>query len=237
MVVFRDVTELRRLERVREEYTSLISHDLRGPLAAVLSFASLLQRVLEDTGQADDALSAGRIVQNARRMDSMIADLLDANRVHGHPGELRLEACDLGKLVTDLIERMDDVQRARVEIESDGSTLPVLADPDRLERAVGNLLANALKYSPPDRPVRVRLQRTDHDVQLDVIDRGVGIPPEDLTRVFDRYYRSSTGRSQRGLGLGLYIASLIVQGHGGRLWVRSAVGEGSTFSVAIPTAP
>lgn len=118
---------------------------------------------------------------------------------------------------------------------SDAPVHLVLADLSQLERVVGNLLTNALKYSGKNTPVKVRIAREGDDVVLEVIDRGIGVAPENLSMLFHRYYRTPEGKARAsGLGLGLYIARLIVEAHGGRLEVASTVGEGSTFRLVLP---
>jgi signal transduction histidine kinase len=113
---------------------------------------------------------------------------------------------------------------------------PVLADPARVERVVVNLLSNALKFSPPDAPVIVRLAQTDGRALVSVIDRGVGIPKEQQEHLFERYYRTETGQKREGLGWGLYITRLIVEAHGGQVCVESEPGKGSTFYFTLPLA-
>ncbi len=112
---------------------------------------------------------------------------------------------------------------------------PVSADPERLERAIVNLITNALKYSPPDRPVDVAVARRGEEAVISVRDQGPGIPPEEQPYLFQRYYRAKASRKTEGLGLGLYITRLVVEAHSGRVWVESEVGQGSTFYVALPS--
>jgi signal transduction histidine kinase len=131
---------------------------------------------------------------------------------------------------------MDEEGAGRITIETDDDRpYVVLADASRFERVVANLLTNALKYSPVDAPVTVRLSRKGSDVELDVVDRGIGIAPDSVKMLFDRYHRTAAGKARAGgLGLGLYIARLIIDAHGGRIDVSSEVGKGSTFTVILP---
>jgi two-component system phosphate regulon sensor histidine kinase PhoR len=112
----------------------------------------------------------------------------------------------------------------------------VEADPNRLERILGNLLSNALKYSDPGTEVLVSARNTDGEVTISVVDQGRGIAPEDLPRIFGRFYRSITARKAEGLGLGLHITRLLVEAHGGRIWAESELGKGSSFSFTLPMA-
>jgi signal transduction histidine kinase len=148
---------------------------------------------------------------------------------------MRREACDLRELVGRVVDRMDDARARRITIEADdASPYLVLGDASQLERAIANLLTNALKYSADNAPVNARLVRGASNVELDVTDRGIGIPPESVKLLFERYYRTTAGKGHAsGLGLGLYIARLIVEAHGGRIDVSSEVGQGSTFKLIL----
>lgn len=168
-------------------------------------------------------------------MNVMLNELRDATSLEAHGVVLQCVACDLRTLVANVIDSIDDAH-GRIRIETDDvSPCIVLADAPRLERVIANLLTNALKYSGEDTPVGVRLARNDGVVELDVIDRGIGIARESVRSLFDRYYRTKAGQSRAsGLGLGLYIARQIVELHGGRIDVSSVVGEGSTFRLILP---
>lgn len=145
--------------------------------------------------------------------------------------------CDLRDIVAGAVDSLPDasVQRLTIEVDARSSHV-VLAEASRLERVVTNLLTNALKYSAATAPVKVRLSGDGRLVELEVVDRGIGIPPESLKRLFERYYRAAGGKaSAGGLGLGLYIARLIVEAHSGQLSVASELGRGSTFKLELPS--
>lgn len=247
IVVFRDVTELRRLERQRDEYLALISHDLRNPLGVILMSLSMLKMLKEPTdnnaelapgSSRDPGLDlAERAERNAKRMTAMLEELREATSLEAQGAALQCVATDLRELVANVVDSIDDVRARRITVEThDASPYVILADASRLERVVANLLTNALKYSAEDAPVGVRLAHQDSAIELEVVDRGIGIAPESVPRLFDRYYRTPGGKSQAsGLGLGLYIARLIVDAHGGRIDVSSKVGKGSTFRLILPS--
>jgi NtrC-family two-component system sensor histidine kinase KinB len=236
IVVFHDVTELRHLEQQRDRYLSLLSHDLRNPMASILVLVSTLKRTMARRGLAEGADLAERVERNVLRMSSMLEQLTEATTLESHGIALHREARDLRELVASVVHRMDDVRARRITIEADIATpYVVLADASRLERVVENLLTNALKYSAEDSAVIARVVRKGSDVELDVIDRGIGIPSESVEVLFDRYYRTKAGKARAsGLGLGLYIARLLVEAHGGRIEVSSEVGKGSTFRLILP---
>ena len=232
-----DITERKRGEQFREEYISLVSHDLRNPLTAVTGLASLLRQHFTEKGDQQGTHSAELLLRSARRMNAMIQDLVDSARLEAGRLELRKEPLDLAELVSDLAERVGTPEdRTRLRVEAPQRVPPVLADPFQIERALANLITNALKYSPLEQPVSLRVAQRDGRVVVSVVDRGAGIPLEDLPRVFERFYRGQGRRKAEGLGLGLYISRLIVEAHGGRSWVESEVGKGCTFSFSLPAA-
>lgn len=238
VAAFRDVTAQHELEEQREDTIRAISHDLRNPLSAILGQAQLLTRLLEKADLGRERASADAIATSARRMNAMIQDLVDAARLESGQLRLNLQAVGLSSFVSDLLRRLGpamETERIRAEIAED--LPPVSADPDRLERILTNLLSNALKYSPPGTEVLVTAQQRDGEIVTSVLDRGPGIPREDLPKLFQRYGRTTAGRARgEGLGLGLYIARKLVEAHGGRIWVESRVGLGSNFSFSLPTA-
>jgi PAS domain S-box-containing protein len=242
IIVFRDVTELRRLEQQRDEYLALIAHDLRNPLGVVLMSVAAMKRSMEEKTVPRAPLAAGmnlaeRAERNAKRMVVMLDELREATSLEAQGVAQEGVACDLRELVANVVDSIDDARARRITIVTDDtSPCVVLADAPRLERVIANLLTNALKYSAEEAPVNLRLAREGSDVVLDVVDRGIGIAPESAKRLFERYFRTTAGKARAGgLGLGLYIARLIVEAHGGRIDVSSEVGKGSTFRLVLPS--
>lgn len=237
LAVCRDVTELRALERLKQEYVSLISHDLRNPLAAILFLTEILRIRMEQQGAADSDGDLHTIQREAERMDAMIRDLLESARIDSGGLSLRRAPTDLLGLVTALRDRLGkDRGRVHVHGYADGAIPPLSVDGARLERVIMNLVSNALKYSDPESPVTIRIEPAPGEVRVCVADRGSGIAGGDLTHVFDRFFRATRSDHAQGVGLGLYISRMIVQEHGGRIWAESVVGEGSTFTFTLPTS-
>ncbi len=239
-----DVTELLSAQQHLEEerarlrdVLSAVSHDLRNPLAAILGQAQLLQRRLQKAGlTGPESQSVTSISSAAQRMNTMIQDLVDSTR--SETGQLKLDrqAIDLPTFAHDLLrEQAAAMETGRVDIEPAEGLPPVSADPGRLGRILTNLLSNALKYSSPDAQVTIRFRRQDGEVITSVIDRGVGIAPEDIPHLFDRYHRTGGARPE-SIGLGLYITRTLIDAHGGRIWVESEPGVGSTFYFSLPVA-
>jgi signal transduction histidine kinase len=169
-------------------------------------------------------------------MNAMIQVLVDSVRLEAHQLRLAVRAIELRSYILDLRERLaDTLDVERIAVESPERLPPVWADPDRLERILTNLLSNALKYSPEGSEVTVTLSKGQDEIVTTVTDRGHGIAPADMPRLFGRYYRTNAARLHReGLGLGLYITRLLVEAHGGRIWVESTPGQGSAFHFTLP---
>ncbi len=230
--------KLLRLQEQREDLVRMVSHDLRAPLTSVQGQAQLLLKLLERSGQNGRlSQSAEAILTSARRMNSMIQDLVDVARRESGQLEIKRTPTALASTVLDLTRRMAgvlDTDRIRVEIPREMPS--VWADPDRLDRILTNLLTNALKYSLPGTQVQLSARRENGEVVVSISDQGPGIPAEEIPRLFQRFYRGSHSRTAEGLGLGLYITRMLVEAHGGRIWVESTPGKGSTFSFTLPIA-
>lgn len=233
VVVWRDITAFRELERRREEFINIVAHDIRTPVTIITGQAQMIQRLVHDANAVRK--SADAIATSARRVNTMISDLVDSARMEVGQLHLNKQPVQLKAFVSDLLERSAGVlDTARVKTDIPADLHPLGADPDRLERVFTNLLGNALKYSPPQTQVLISARRADGEVLVSVSDRGVGIAPEDLAHIFEPYYRGTGARGTEGLGLGLYITRMLVEAHGGRIWAESQVGIGSTFYFTMP---
>ena len=234
----RDRSAEARAEEAKRDFVALIAHDLRTPLTSVQGHVQLLQRRLTRDGGSEpgEPENLEAIAQAARRMDVMIQELLDASRLESGIVPLHRAPVDISALVALVVEQLVSAEdRARVTVRTSAPGVTTFADRPRLERVVINLLSNALKYSPPDAPVGVDVRRGDGEVIVAVLDRGAGIPSDRLPLLFQRFARLERPHSDPGgVGLGLYIARLIVEAHGGRVWAESEVGTGSTIGFAIP---
>lgn len=235
---FSDVTQLHELQEQREDLIRAVSHDLRTPLTVIQGQAQLLEMMMGRPAQESRMKKSVRsILTGSQRMNTMIQDLVDSVRLEA--GQLKLECLpvSLRGFLQELKNRLTgalEMDRVRIEILEG---LPqVNADPNRLERIFINLLSNALKYSPPDTDVTVSAEMFDEKIAVTVTDRGMGIASEDIPKLFQRYYRAKGTRKTEGLGLGLYITRMLVEAHGGRIWVRSEPGKGSSFSFTLPPA-
>lgn len=232
-----DIGDRKRAERFREEYVSLIAHDLRSPLTFMMGSAYLLGRKLSKRELTEEREMAQQILAGGKRLEAMIRDLVASARLEAGQMEMLKERTDLLALIDDLRKRVgSDVEVARIRVKAPERVPPMLADREQVERVIVNLLTNALKYSAPGTPVVVDVGLGDAEAIISVTDQGAGILAEDIPKLFDRFYRAKAGRKADGLGLGLYITRLVVEAHGGRIWVESTVGEGSTFRFTLPLA-
>jgi signal transduction histidine kinase len=233
-----DITAMKELERMREEWTSIVAHDLRQPITVISAYASALTRQLQGPEFAEpQRRAADHILASARQISRMIADLLDISRLQARRLQLDRREVDLVALVRVVVERTAEVtQGRRVMVEIQGEIPRVDADPGRVEQVLGNLLSNAAKYSYPGSDLRLALASRGEFVEVAVTNQGHGIAPEDAARLFERFQRTEQGRrpGASSVGLGLYIAKGIVEAHGGRIWVQSVPGWETTFFFTLP---
>ncbi len=239
VVTFADVSALHGLQEQREDLLRAVSHDLRGPLTVIQAAAELLLRSLAKAGLSGrERKNAEAIVSGARRMNAMIQDLVDWARLEAGQLDLRLQPVDLRATLAELLDRLaGTLDTARIRVQAAEGLPPALADPDRLERILVNLLSNALKYSTPGSEVTVTVAREGSEVTAAISDQGPGIAPEELPHLFERYYRGRAGSERHGgLGLGLFATRMLVEAHGGHISAASQPGVGSTFTFTLPVA-
>ncbi|WP_437778810.1 PAS domain S-box protein [Sorangium sp. So ce1097] len=226
-----DISPLKEIERMREEWTGVIAHDLRQPISTIVFKASLLAKQPQCSDEAQ------HILASAMLLNRLITDLLDVSRLESRRLDLSRAQVDLPGLIRATVERTADATWGRrVDVEAPSDVPPLLADPGRLEQVLTNLLSNAAKYGAPGTPIRIAVERRGGEVLVAVENEGEGIPPEDLPRLFTRYYRTREARTggAAGLGLGLYIARGLIEAHGGRIWAESTPGKKTTFRFALP---
>lgn len=227
-----DMTRVKELERLRQEWTSMVAHDLRQPVTIIHGYAGLLAR-------SDDAAvrtRAAHIFASAQRLSRMIDDLLDVSRLEARRLPLSRAPSDLVSLIKAAVERASaETLGHRVEVEVKGALTLVDIDPGRVEQVLGNLLSNAAKYGAPGADIQVFLEPYDGAVRVSVVNRGPGISTEDLARLFERFQRgAAAGTKVVGVGLGLCISKGLVEAHGGRMWAESTPGERTSFHFTLP---
>jgi two-component system phosphate regulon sensor histidine kinase PhoR len=240
LVVFVDVTDLRRLESLRREFVANASHELRTPIAAVRSATETLR-----SGALEDPVAAVRFVdiieRNAQRLQSLLEDMLELSKLESNEFKLKRERVELGSVVPIVLALFRErAEKKSVRLGSELARAPAAVEGDAraLEHVLSNLVDNAVKYCPAGTRVLVSAAAAGDRIHLVVSDTGPGIAAEHVPRVFERFYRVDAGRSRDlgGTGLGLSIVKHMVEAMRGKVWVESEVGRGSTFTVSLPRA-
>ena len=229
------VDELRRLSALRADFVSLVSHELRSPMATVIGSARTLQQRWRELQPEQRESFLALIADETGRLADLIADVLDTSRIEAGTFSYAFDDVDLGALVREVAAAagvgQDEVPIRATVVEP----VPMIrGDRERLRQVIANLIENAVKYSPSGLPVDVRAATVDGTVVVDVSDHGPGIPNEDQLLIFEKFGRARTGKLLPGTGLGLFIARSIAEAHGGSLEVRSSPAEGATFTLALP---
>lgn len=239
LVVLNDISELKRLQQVRQDFVANVSHELKTPVATISGFAETL--VSDGKGSPDTVREFSQIIYDeAQRLSKMIAAMLELSRLESGYQELNQENFKL----IDIINTAVTIVRKRVaggiitvDSAPEFADLTVLADRDMIVQAVINLLENALNHSPEGAPVMVKIEKLRDDVRISVVDQGDGIPEKDQSRIFERFYRVDKARSRKtgGTGLGLAIVKHLIENNGGKVGVKSSMGSGSTFFFTLPS--
>jgi two-component system NtrC family sensor kinase len=234
-LVMQDITHLKELDRIKSEFVTTVSHDLRSPLTAILGYVELIERTGEVNDQQREFIR--RVRSSVEHITALISDLLDLGRIEAGLDSAR-ENTPLAVLARYAVETLRSVAESRrLALEAElPDDLPLInGDPIRLRQMIGNLLENALKYTPSGGRVRIEALSEADQVILRVTDTGPGIPPAEQPYLFDKFFRASNVPDDvSGTGLGLSIVKSIVDSHHGRIWVDSALGKGSRFTVVLP---
>jgi len=243
VTAFQDVSHLKEVERLKDEFLSVASHELKTPLTPMLGLTQLMLRSLErGRGPSPEQLVTNlrSIHRQAMHMSELVSDLLDVSRLQQGGLELHPQELDLIALVADVLERFESLQterdRRHFRLQTEVQSIMGSWDRSRIDQVLTNLISNAVKYSPPDSEVTVRVDVLDDRARLSVRDQGIGIPAVEQARLFEPFYRASNAsvRNYPGVGLGLHITRELIERHGGRISLESAEGEGSTFVVELP---
>lgn len=236
LFLMQDLTRIRQLEIIRRDFVSNVSHELRTPLTSM----KLITETLQD-GLLDDPEAAKKFLNNMSaeidNLSQMVEELLELSRIES--GRVPLEKCWVkpDELIASACERMTlQAQRAGLtcNVNCPANLPAIFVDRTRLESVLVNLLHNAIKFTHPGGRIELSAYQKLNTIVFAVKDSGIGIQPKDLSRVFERFYKSDRSRSERGTGLGLSIARHLVEAHGGKIWAESQVNQGSTFSFSIP---
>jgi len=240
IILMRDLSQQRQVDRMKTDFVSSVSHELRTPLTSVKAYTATILRdpnMPEQTRR--EFLTA--IDEEADRLTELVNDLLEISRLESGTVEVIRERVDVKAVAEKIVSKFERSARAKgiqLDTEIDPCVHPILGDPTKIEWIVSNLLSNAVKFTPPSGRVRVSVQSRDNDLVISVSDTGMGIPENEIPKVFDRFYRvRRQGDQTPGTGLGLAIVRETTAIYGGTVDVRSRPGHGTTFTVVLPTAP
>lgn len=233
-VLFEDQQEALR---VKDQFLSIVSHELRTPLTTIKGYSQMLRRKMSD--DPDARRFADNIDIQTTRLGRLVDDLLDVTRFSRGQFDLTPQRMDLRALLPEVVSRFEVIApQHKFQLRVDEEPMIGDWDPDRLEQVLNNLIGNAIKYSPRGGTITISAVHREREVVVSISDHGIGIAPEYLGNIFERFYRGSAeGQDIKGLGLGLYVTRRIVEAHGGRIEVRSQLGEGSEFFFTLPLAP
>jgi PAS domain S-box-containing protein len=234
-----DVTARHLLDRQKDEFIALALHELRTPVTTIKGYAQVGVKAAGEAGNDRLARILRVIVEQSDRLTRLVSELLDVSRMDNGTLELDLQRFDLAGLLREVVGNLSlTAPEFEFDLHLPHAPVMVHADRQRIEQVITNLVQNAVKYSADSRKIEIGLRVGDGQAVTGVRDYGVGIPLDQQTRIFERFYRASNVRAHRsGLGLGLFISHNIVHRHGGRMWVQSAEGQGSTFYFSLPISP
>jgi signal transduction histidine kinase len=232
--IARDISTLKQLEREREEWASVVAHDLRQPASTIHMAADMLARSETEPGRQR---LLDRVRKSSVRLERMIEDLLNVSRIGAGHLAVKQEPVDLRPLIAEAVDLSPELA-GRLRLEIDANAGRGWVDAGRFVQVLSNLLSNAAKYGYPNTPIDVRVEKLDGQVVVSVTNEGPGIAPDEIPRLFSRFARTRSAESGGvpGLGLGLYICRGIVEAHGGKLWVESLPGEKTHFRFTLPQA-
>lgn len=222
-----------QLNQLKNDLIAVLAHDIKGPLTSINGFAELLEEGFLEGAAAVDAAHTIRV--NAQRLATLADDVLALSRVEHGELDIKDDRVDLVDLIQQVVQT--HVAERNVVVKTDLKSAYVRGDAERLRQVFDNLLRNAIKYSAADKPIDLAIDESGEDYKVRIKDHGIGIPPEDMQRLFGRFQRGSNARKAKvaGTGIGLFIVKTIVERHGGRCEVESVLGQGSTFTVTLPS--
>ncbi|MGZ5263952.1 MAG: PAS domain-containing sensor histidine kinase, partial [Kaistella sp.] len=230
-----NIHEFKNLVTQKDTFLGIASHELKTPLTSLKLYAQVLERMLKKSGDEKNAEFAKKMDLQVIKLTSLIGDLLDVTKINSGKIHLNNDVFDFEKLVQESVEEMQMSTLHQIEITTENVGM-VFADRERISQVITNLISNAIKYSPDAEKIMIEINGDGKEVIFTVKDFGIGMPVEKKDRVFEQYYRVSGDEQSTfpGLGLGLYIASQIVERSKGKIWVNSVLGKGSTFSFSLP---
>jgi signal transduction histidine kinase len=256
VAVLNDITSSKQVERLKDDFVSVVSHELRTPLTAIKGYTQHLVRRIErrlrkirettnlplsELAETHDLHSLAIIQSQTEHLERLVSDLLDLSQVQWGQIQLHYEAFQMSDLLNDMVRSVQaSAEQHILTLEIQAPETSVTADRARLEQVIGNILDNAIKYSPHGGQVNIRLQGQSSSIyHISIKDQGIGVNPEHFEHIFERFYRvhNTASHHYAGIGLGLYVAKAIIHRHGGHIWLENNQGTGSTFHFTVPAVP
>lgn len=226
----------KELERRKDEFISMASHELKTPVTSVIMFIQYIHKTLNQEKITKHDAAFKRVNEQLYKLNKLISDLLDVSKIQGKELTYNLKKTDLNEVIKKTVENVRPLATKHTIIVKGKIRKKVIVDPDRIDQVVTNLLTNAIKYTPKPDKIIVQLTSNKTNACVAVKDKGIGIGPEQLPKIFQRFYRGvdTNERTYPGMGIGLYVSNEIIKRHGGKLWVESVKGKGSTFYFLLP---
>ncbi len=233
--IFHDITQNRMLEKRKDEFISIASHELKTPVTSIKVFINILQKIMKQEGNTKILEYLERMNRQTDKLTGLVKDLLDLSRIQTGKFEYKEELFSLDELIKEIVDYIQPTTSKHKIIISNVEKKKIKGDRDRIGQVVINLLTNAIKYSPKGGRITVSTKTKDSHITVRVKDQGIGIDKNQQKKIFERFYQAnSTDSGYPGLGIGLYISSEILKRHNGKIWVRSTTGKGSSFYFSLP---
>lgn len=235
LIAIEDITDKKEIDRRKDDFLSIASHELKTPLTTIKGFVQLLERMVPDNASDKFVSTLGKVSVYVDRLNNLISELLDTSKIQSGNIEIHNEPFDLDKLLRDTVENLAlATPEYTITISSD-TNATILGDELQISQVINNLISNAVKYSPNSNEIDVYCNRVGNFVKVSIKDYGMGISQQDQSKIFDRFFRARDIQKKfPGMGIGLYICHEIIANHSGTLWVESEIGSGSTFNFTLP---
>lgn len=235
LIAIEDITEKREIDRRKDDFLSIASHELKTPLTTIKGLVQILQRMPSENANPKFSATIGKVGSYVDRLNNLITELLDTSKIQSGNIELHNDPFNLNKTIRDTVENLSIASPSHKILLEDNTDEVILGDELQISQVINNLISNAIKYSPDSDKVEIYVNKVGDFVKISVKDDGMGINPQDKAKIFERFYRARDIQKKfPGLGIGLYISHEIVANHKGTLWVESEIGKGSTFSFTLP---
>jgi PAS domain S-box-containing protein len=235
LIAIEDITDKTEIDRRKDDFLSIASHELKTPLTTIKGLVQLLQRMPPENASEKYLGTLEKVGSYVDRLNNLITELLDTSKIQSGNIELHNEPFNIDKTIKDTVESLSLATPDYKIVLAGNTNVVILGDELQVSQVINNLISNAIKYSPGTEKVDVHINRVGNFVKISVTDYGMGISPQDKTKIFERFFRARDIQKKfPGLGIGLYISHEIIANHKGSLWVESEIGKGSTFSFTLP---